>query len=216
MVEKSNCQRCGAKFRWWLRHRHYCARCKAVVCDNCSEQYSYTPNRVKQWNFEAVEFCKDCYPLNLRDLATERLDEVIAIYFRSKHIAYNITTDYRGFTDEEEEYFLKIKDMSNKIFYKASLKGYLSGVSDGKEQNKRQDRKDYLQWTSRLGKSIFEDKDGGKEFNKFIEEKVQESKMRSLKGRTDETQYQTSKRIFGNDLITELNDGAYNEYPGLR
>lgn len=105
MGEKSKCQKCGAKFRWWLRHRHYCDRCKLVICDNCLEKYDYIPERVKQWNLEQVELCKDCYPLNTRNLATERLDKVIEIYFQSNRIVCSIINDYRGFTDEEESFF---------------------------------------------------------------------------------------------------------------
>lgn len=99
--------------------------------------------------------------------------------------------------------------MPYKIFHEASFKGYLSGVSDGRKKNERRELLMSMRYANRkyrkLG-STFVDKDDGRGFDRWLDEQCYKEEMRSLKGRTDETHYQTAERIFGKNMLSALND----------
>lgn len=80
MSKPSHCQKCGLKFSWYWRHRHICARCGRVVCDNCSENIVYISERVRNLDFEKEELCNDCEQVNTEELEDGELIVIINAY----------------------------------------------------------------------------------------------------------------------------------------
>ncbi len=130
----SHCQKCGAKFNWWWRHRHICSRCNKAVCDACSENMVYTPERVHNLNFEKKELCNDCKPVNAEELEKEKLIDVIKFYEIS--YKYGLEEKKGVILPAKEEFFRDIKNQPAELIL-ASEKGYKMGVEEAKRREER-------------------------------------------------------------------------------
>ena len=140
MSEPSHCQKCGAKFSWWWRHRHICARCNKVVCDACSEKMVYTSNQVRNLNFEKEELCNDCEPINAKELEDEKLVHVINIY--QKSYEYGLQEGESFLPPEADAFFWDIENQPQgpaELVKSACYKGREMGRKEAIRREKRRE-----------------------------------------------------------------------------
>ncbi len=94
MSNPSHCQKCGAKFSWWWRHRHICDRCNQVLCDNCLNNIVYTSEGVRKLDFSKKELCNDCEAINSSELRNGGLIVIIKAYEKGYEEGYD-----KGYAD---------------------------------------------------------------------------------------------------------------------
>lgn len=132
MGKLSHCQKCGAKFRPFWRHRHECYRCKETICHKCSAKLAYISDKVKLLNFEKKELCNFCETANKQELIAEGLNIVIDVFVRS--YAIGLVEGKGGQMSGEDAGFLwDIKHQTNELVILSVDKGLTMGRQQGKQ-----------------------------------------------------------------------------------